>query len=92
MEPEKHYAQRISSTELELGKVKARIMRVSMMRVILFVAGIVGIIWLYPTDSWILWLWACCTFVPFFVLVKIHNRLFYPAPRDRPHHWKFGKK
>ncbi len=77
MEPEKHYAQRISSTELELGKVKARIMRVSMLRVILFVAGIVGIIWLYPTDSWILWLWACCTFVPFFVLVKIHNRLFY---------------
>lgn len=53
MEPEKHYAQRISSTELELGKVKARIMRVSMLRVILFVAGIVGIIWLYPTDSWI---------------------------------------
>ena len=77
MTPETYYAQRLSDTEWELGNVKARIVRVSTLRVILFAAGIAGVIWLHSAESWKLWLCVCCTFLPFFVVVKIHNRLFY---------------
>lgn len=68
---------RISVSENELKRVKQRIFRISMLRVALFLAGIIGIIFFFHSDSWKLILCAGCTFLPFFVLVKVHNRLFY---------------
>lgn len=74
---EAYYTQRLLDTGLEAGVVKRRILRISMLRVILFVAGVVGIFWLHSAESWKIWLCICCTFLPFFILVKVHNRLFY---------------
>lgn len=71
------YETRINVSENELKRVKQRIFRISMLRVALFLAGIIGIIFFFHSDSWKLILCAGCTFLPFFVLVKVHNRLFY---------------
>ncbi len=77
MSPETHYVQRLSTTERELKCVKRKIVRVSTLRVALFAAGIAGVIGFYSDESWKLWLCVCVTFLPFFILVKMHNRLFY---------------
>lgn len=71
------YETQITVSEKELMQVKHRIYQISMLRVGLFLAGLAGIIFLYHSASWKWLLCAGCTFLPFLVLVKVHNKLFY---------------
>lgn len=71
------YETRVTASECELKRVKRRIYHISMLRVALFLAGLTGIFLLYHAESWKLALCAGCTFLPFFILVKVHSRLFY---------------
>lgn len=75
--PKDWYTQRIVETEDYLHKTKGIIFRISMLRVLFFLAGIAGIIYFFHADAWIITASICCTFVPFLALVKIHNRFFY---------------
>ncbi len=77
MNPREWYSLQLSETEKELKQVKSGIFRISMLRVILFIAGIAGIIVFFHSAGWILTASICCTFIPFLILVKVHNRLFY---------------
>lgn len=77
MNPRTYYSGRLSATEKELKHVKKRIVQISTLRVILFVAGVAGLVWLYPCESWKIWLCICCTFLPFLIFIKIHNRFFH---------------
>lgn len=70
------YTSRQKEAEADLLKIKARILQVSMLRLILFVVGVVAVILFFRSPVWILTAAICFTFVPFFVLVKWHNRLF----------------
>ncbi|KAA6333539.1 DNA mismatch repair protein MutS [termite gut metagenome] len=71
------YHQIISETRQELNKISRRIYCVGTMRLIVFMAGIAGIIF-FRNESYIFIAGiAVCAFIPFLVLVKRHNRLFY---------------
>lgn len=75
MNPENHYTERLSLTEGQLQQVKKQIFRISMLRLALFIAGVAGIYFFFSQTP-LLIVCICLTFLPFFILVKVHNRLF----------------
>lgn len=77
MELKAKYQQRIGQAEKELQQVKSKILRISTLRVALFVAGVAGIIYFYNAGTAAICLNIALTFVPFLALVKYHNRLFF---------------
>lgn len=75
MNPENHYTERLSLTEGQLHQVKKQIFRISMLRLTLFIAGVAGIYFFFSQTP-LLIVCICLTFLPLFILVKIHNRFF----------------
>lgn len=75
MNPENHYTERLSLAEGQLQQVKKQIFRISMLRLALFIAGIAGLYFFFNQTT-LLIVCICLTFLPLFVLVKIHNRFF----------------
>ncbi|MEJ8748002.1 hypothetical protein WKT20_02580 [Phocaeicola sp. ICN-14070] len=75
MNPENHYTERLSLTEGQLQQVKKQIFRISMLRLALFIAGIAGLYFFFNQTP-LLIICICLTFLPLFILVKIHNRFF----------------
>lgn len=75
MNPENHYPERLSLTEGQLQQVKKQIFRISMLRLALFIAGIAGLYFFFNQTT-LLIICICLTFLPLFILVKIHNRFF----------------
>ena len=75
MNPENHYTERLSLTEGQLQQVKKQIFRISMLRLPLFIAGIAGLYFFFNQTT-LLIICICLTFLPLFILVKIHNRFF----------------
>lgn len=75
MNPENHYTERLSLTKGQLQQVKKQIFRISMLRLALFVAGVAGIYFFFSQTP-LLIVCICLTFLPLFILVKIHNRFF----------------
>lgn len=71
------YQQHIEQAEAALSRVKKQVFHISMLRVLLFVAGIIGVICLCHAGIATVCLTIACTFVPFLALVKYHNRLFF---------------
>ena len=81
MTPHNWYTQRIDETSKLLSHTKTQINRISLLRVLLFVAGIAGLILFYSFGTGAIVLTLCCTFLPFFILVKVHNRLYFRKER-----------
>ena len=77
MAPNTWYTQRIDETLRQLSQTKTQINRISLLRVLLFMAGFAGLILFYRSGTWAVVLTVCCTFLPFFILVKVHNRLYF---------------
>lgn len=75
MNPENHYTERLSLTEGQLQQVKKQSFRISMLRLALFIAGIAGLYFFFNQTT-LLIICICLTFLPLFILVKIHNRFF----------------
>lgn len=75
MNPENHYTERLSLTEGQLQQVKKQIFRISMLRLALFIAGTAGLYFFFNQTT-LLIICICLTFLPLFILVKIHNRFF----------------
>ena len=75
MNPENHYTERLSLTEGQLQQVKKQIFRISMLRLALFIAGIAGLYFFFNQTT-LLIICICLTFLPLFILVKIHNHFF----------------
>lgn len=75
MNPKNHYTERLSLTEGQLQQVKKQIFRISMLRLTLFIAGVAGIYFFFSQTP-LLIVCICLTFLPLFILVKIHNRFF----------------
>lgn len=75
MNPENHYTERLSLTKGQLQQVKKQIFRISMLRLALFIAGIAGIYFFFSQTP-LLIICICLTFLPLFILVKIHNHFF----------------
>ena len=75
MNPENHYTERLSLTKGQLQQVKKQIFRISMLRLTLFITGVAGIYFFFSQTP-LLIVCICLTFLPLFILVKIHNRFF----------------
>lgn len=75
MNPKNHYTERLSLTKGQLQQVKKQIFRISMLRLTLFIAGVAGIYFFFSQTT-LLIICICLTFLPLFILVKIHNRFF----------------
>lgn len=75
MNPKNHYTERLSLTKGQLQQVKKQIFRISMLRLTLFIAGVAGI-YFFLSQTPLLIVCICLTFLPLFILVKIHNRFF----------------
>lgn len=70
------YRQRAEEADRKLSDLQQRIYRISMLRLLLFAAGVAGLI-VFRHENWaVLAGIALVTFVPFILLVKYHNRLF----------------
>ena len=76
MNPENWYTQRLKETETELSAISKRIRSISTLRIFLFIACVITIIGLWEKDNLVILGAASCTFIPFLLLVKVHNRLF----------------
>ena len=71
------YRNTAEEARQELNKVQQKIYRIGSLRLLLFVAGVVGIIYFW-SESWgILACIALITLLPFLFLMKYHNRLFH---------------
>lgn len=70
------YQRIILESESQLAKVKRRIYRIGTLRLILFAAGVAGIIYFWSESRLVISGIAAITFIPFLLLVKLHNRLF----------------
>ena len=61
----------------ELNKVQNKIYRIGSLRLLLFVAGIAGVIYFWPSGWIVLTGITAVTLLPFILLIKYHNRLFH---------------
>lgn len=75
MTPENYYTERLTLAENQLHKVKQQISRISVLRVALFLAGLAGTCY-FLHHHVLLVTCILLTFLPFFILVKLHGRLF----------------
>lgn len=71
------YRETVRRTELKLKEVRQQIYRISILRLVLFIAGVVGVIYFWSAGWLPVILTACATFIPFLFLIKHHNKLFY---------------
>lgn len=71
------YETIISETEQKLSKVKKQIYNIGSIRLLLFVAGVAGIIYFWSSGWLVIAGIACVTFIPFLILIKHHNQQFY---------------
>ena len=76
MKPENYYTEKLLLAENLLNTVKRQISRISVLRVLLFLTGLVGIYYFFHQHV-LLTVSICLTFLPFFILVKLHGRLFH---------------
>lgn len=74
--PNDWYTSRIAETAKELTNIKKRILHISLLRIVFFLAGITAVIALFHVGTGVLIGAVCCTFLPFLALIKLHNRFF----------------
>lgn len=71
------YQQIIDDSKTKLNITKNKIYRISIVRIILFIAGVTGIIYFFGAGTITIAAIIAITFVPFLASVKYHNQLFY---------------
>lgn len=70
------YIRRTEETARELAEVRKSISRTSMLRLLFFAAGVVGVIYFFHAGTWALAATVCVTLIPFLLLVRRHSRLY----------------
>lgn len=71
------YENIVAETKEKTAKVQRHIFHIGTIRLLLFVAGIAGIVY-FRSDGWaVIASVALLTFIPFLILVKRHNQMFY---------------
>lgn len=71
------YKTIVAETSIKQSKVQKQIYNLGSLRLLLFIAGVVGIIYFWSAAWYIIALVIAITFIPFLILVKQHNKLFY---------------
>lgn len=76
VEIKERYETIISETTGKVNKVKKQIYNIGSIRLVLFIAGVAGIIYFWSASWLVIAAIICVTFIPFLILIKHHNRLF----------------
>lgn len=73
----RNYRHIADEAQQELNKIQKQIYRIGTLRLLLFIAGVAGIIYLWAENWAILTGIALVTLLPFILLIKYHNQLFH---------------
>ncbi len=76
MKPQEWYNNNLSDTKQSLNKVNKTILYISIIRILLFVGCISTVIALWSHSIQTIITGACCTLVPFLIMIKVHSRFF----------------
>ena len=76
MRPQEWYNNNLSETKQNLNKVNKTILYISIIRILLFVGCISTVIALWSYSAQTIIIGACCTLIPFLIMIKVHNRFF----------------
>lgn len=76
MKPQEWYDTNLSDTNQNLNKVNKTILYISIIRILLFVGCISTVIALWSYSAQTIIIGACCTLIPFLIMIKVHNRFF----------------
>ena len=76
MKPQEWYNTNLSDTNKNLNKVNKTILYISITRILLFVGCISTVIALWSYSAQTIIIGACCTLIPFLIMIKVHNRFF----------------
>ena len=77
MELRTYYQQKLDAATRESERTKAKILRISLLRVGIFLAGFIALCYGYDRGGAVIGGILLATFIPFLLLVKLHNRLFH---------------
>ena len=77
MELKKHYQGKLDNAQRESERIKKRILHISLLRVFIFIAGFVALCMGYDQGGIIICGILLATLIPFLLLIKLHNRLYY---------------
>ena len=76
MKPQEWYDTNLSDTNQNLNKVNKTILYISIIRILLFVGCISTVIALWSYSAQTIIIGACCTLIPFLIMIKVHNSFF----------------
>ena len=76
MKPQEWYNTNLSDTNQNLNKVNKTILYISIIRILLFVGCISTVIALWSYSAQTIIIGACCTLIPFLIMIKVHNSFF----------------
>ena len=77
MELKKYYQEKLNISLNKVEQTKQSILRISLLRIIIFIAGFIALCYGYDQGGTIIGGILLGTFIPFLLLVKLHNRLFH---------------
>ena len=76
MRPQEWYNNNLSETKQNLNKVNRTILYISIIRILLFVGCISTVIALWSYSAQTIIIGACCTLIPFLIMIKVHSRFW----------------
>ena len=77
MDLQKYYQEKLDKAFEESNRTKKKILHTSLLRVTIFIAGFIALCYGYDQGGAIIGGILLGTFIPFLLLVKLHNRLFH---------------
>ena len=77
MDLQKYYQEKLDKAFEGSNRTKKKILHTSLLRVIIFIAGFIALCYGYDQGGTIIGGILLGTFIPFLLLVKLHNRLFH---------------
>ena len=77
MNLKKYYQEKLDKALYENERTKKGILRISLLRVAIFIAGFIALCYGYDQGGTVIGGILLATLIPFLLLVKLHNRLFH---------------
>ena len=77
MDLKTYYQEKLDNTLHENERTKKKILHISLLRITIFIAGFIGLCYAYDQGGSIIGGIFLGAFIPFLLLVKLHNRLFH---------------
>ena len=77
MDLQKYYQEKLDKAFEGSNRTKKKILHISLLRILIFIIGFIALCYGYDQGGTIIGGILFGTLIPFFLLVKLHNRLFH---------------